>query len=95
MLLVHRSFPRLLAGPCSLALPCLLAWICSLPLQAVRSAAMATDKPNIVYLVIDELGYYEPSYMGNPQIQTPNIDRLAAEGVYFTNALAGSSVCAP
>jgi arylsulfatase A-like enzyme len=56
---------------------------------------MAADKPNIVYLVIDELGYYEPSYMGNPQIQTPNIDRLAAEGVYFTNALAGSSVCAP
>jgi arylsulfatase A-like enzyme len=95
MLLVHRSSPRFFAGPRALALPCLLAWIGWLQLPVVRSVAMAVDKPNIVYLVIDELGYYEPSYMGNPHIKTPNIDRLAAEGVYFTNALAGSSVCAP
>ncbi|MCA9246806.1 MAG: sulfatase-like hydrolase/transferase [Planctomycetales bacterium] len=43
----------------------------------------------------DELGYYELSCMGNPNIQTPNIDRMAAEGVRFTQGLAGSSVCAP
>jgi arylsulfatase A-like enzyme len=53
------------------------------------------DKPNIVYIMADELGYYELSCMGNPHIQTPHIDRLAAAGVRFTQALAGSSVCAP
>ena len=52
-------------------------------------------RPNIVYFVIDELGYYELSCMGHPEMQTPNIDRLASEGVRFTQFLAGSSVCAP
>ncbi len=53
------------------------------------------QKPNIVYIMADELGYYELSCMGHPNIQTPNIDRLASEGVRFTQALAGASVCAP
>ncbi len=52
-------------------------------------------RPNIIFMVSDELGYFEPGYMGNPNIKTPVLDRLAAEGVRFTQALAGSSVCAP
>lgn len=52
-------------------------------------------KPNIIYFMADELGYYEPGFMGNPHIKTPNLDRMAAEGVIFTNCLAGSAVCAP
>ena len=52
-------------------------------------------KPNIVYVMSDELGYYELSCMGHPHMKTPNVDRMAAEGVRFTQALAGSSVCAP
>jgi len=55
----------------------------------------AAGKPNIVYFIIDELGYYELSHMGRPEFRTPNIDRLAAEGTRFTQFLAGSSVCAP
>jgi arylsulfatase A-like enzyme len=55
----------------------------------------APTKPNVIYFMADELGYYEPSYMGNPNIQTPNIDRMAAEGIRFTQAMAGSAVCAP
>ncbi len=51
--------------------------------------------PNIIYLMADELGYYELSCLGNPNLHTPNVDRLAAEGVRFTQALAGSSLCAP
>ena len=43
---------------------------------------------NIVYIVIDELGYYELSCMGHSHFHTPNIDRLATQGVRFTNALA-------
>jgi len=69
------------------------------PLAALRAAETPTPttagKPNIVYFIIDELGYYESSHMGHPEFRTPNIDRLAAEGTRFTQFLAGSSVCAP
>ena len=58
-------------------------------------AADAEQPPNIVYIMSDELAYYELSLMGNPYIKTPNIDRFAAEGLRFTNALAGAPVCAP
>jgi len=59
------------------------------------AAAQRPEKPNIVFIVSDELGYYELSCMGNKNIRTPHIDRLAAEGIRFTQALAGASVCAP
>lgn len=52
-------------------------------------------KPNIVYIMADELGYFELSCMGHRNLKTPNIDRMASEGIRFTQALAGSSVCAP
>ena len=62
----------------------------------LASAAIAQDrKPNVVFIMSDELGYYELSCMGNPNIKTPRIDAMAAEGVRFTQALAGSSLCAP
>ena len=53
------------------------------------------DLPNIVYIMSDELAYYELSHMGNPYIKTPRIDRMAAEGIRFTQALAVAPVCAP
>ena len=59
------------------------------------SAKTAEPKPNIVYIMSDELAYYELSHMGNPRIRSPRIDRMAAEGIRFTQALAGSPVCAP
>jgi len=57
--------------------------------------AQLPERPNIVYFMADELGYYELSLMGHPHFETPHIDRLAKEGVRFTQALAGSAVCAP
>ena len=59
------------------------------------TAAGHSDPPNVVYIMSDELGYYELSCMGHPHFKTPNIDRLARDGVRFTQALAGSSLCAP
>jgi len=53
------------------------------------------DKPNIIYIMMDEWGYFESSGMGHPIIQTPNIDKLASEGIRFTQFLAGGNVCAP
>ena len=51
--------------------------------------------PNIVYIMSDELAYYELGHMGNPYIKTPRIDQMARDGLRFTNALAASPVCAP
>src|SRR3954469_7805297 len=64
-------------------------------LSGVAESNAQTCPPNIVYLIIDELGYYELSCMGHPEHRTPNIDRLASEGVRFTQCLAGGPVCAP
>ncbi|QDU38295.1 Arylsulfatase [Maioricimonas rarisocia] len=57
--------------------------------------APAADKPNIVFVMADDLGYGDLGCYGQQKIQTPNIDRLAAEGMKFTDFYAGSTVCAP
>ena len=62
---------------------------------AAPAAVGAKRPPNIIYFIADELGYYELSGLGHPEFQTPNLDRLAAEGMRFTQYLAGSAVCAP
>ena len=59
------------------------------------TASGAERPPNVVYFIIDELGYYELSCLGHKDHRTPNIDRLAAEGVRFRQCLAGGPVCAP
>src|SRR5438045_3202262 len=51
--------------------------------------------PNIVFIMADDLGYGELGCYGQKQIKTPHIDRLASEGIRFTDYYAGSTVCAP
>src|SRR5690625_1877027 len=54
------------------------------------------SRPNIIYLLADDLGYGDlPSYREESPIKTPNLDRMASEGVRFTQHYAGSTVCAP
>ncbi len=62
---------------------------------AVALGAPKGRKPNVVYIMSDELGYYELGCMGSGNHRTPNVDRMATEGVRFTQALAGAPVCAP
>ena len=65
-------------------------------LLAFLLPAVATAKPpNIVFVMADDLGYGHLGSYGQTKIKTPNIDRLAAEGMRFTQAYAGSTVCAP
>ena len=52
-------------------------------------------RPNIVFFLADDLGIGDVGPYGQRQIRTPNIDRLAAEGMRFTNAYSGATVCAP
>jgi arylsulfatase A len=62
----------------------------------LATAAPADDaKPNIVVLLCDDLGYGDLGCYGQTKIKTPNLDRMAAEGVRFTQAYAGTTVCAP
>jgi arylsulfatase A len=56
---------------------------------------MAEKQPNIIYLMLDEWGYFETSHMKNQYLLTPIIDQFASEGMQFTNAYAGAPVCGP
>ncbi len=58
-----------------------------------RSQNAPAAKPNIVYIMADDLGYADLSCYGRPDYQTPNIDTLASAGVRFTQAYANSAVC--
>ncbi|MHC4248740.1 MAG: arylsulfatase [Planctomycetota bacterium] len=60
------------------------------------SEALARDRqPNIIYIMADDLGYGDLSCFGQKKFATPNIDRMAAEGMRFTDHYSGSTVCAP
>ena len=51
--------------------------------------------PNIIFILADDLGYGDLGVLGQEMIETPNIDRLVAEGMLFTNHYTGTTVCAP
>ncbi|MFP4054034.1 MAG: sulfatase family protein [Phycisphaerae bacterium] len=53
------------------------------------------EKPNIVYIMADDMGYGDPGCYGAEKIPTPNMDRLASEGMRFTDAHSSSAVCTP
>lgn len=73
-------------------------WLCggiaSLPLGTLR-AAEPSARPNIILILADDLGYGDLGCFGQKRIKTPHLDRLAAEGLRFTDFYAGSTVCAP
>lgn len=58
-------------------------------------SAEGAQKPNIIIILADDLGYGDLGCYGNPGIRTPNLDRLAAEGKRFTDFYAGQSYCTP
>ena len=70
---------------------CLLAGIVSLSTVAHGT----TSSPNIILLLADDLGYRDLSCFGSPAVRTPNLDRLAAEGMKMTHFYAASAVCSP
>lgn len=54
-----------------------------------------SEKPNIIYILADDLGYGDLSCYGQEKFKTPNIDKLASQGMLFTQHYSGSTVCAP
>ncbi|MCP4847593.1 MAG: sulfatase-like hydrolase/transferase, partial [Verrucomicrobiaceae bacterium] len=53
------------------------------------------DRPNILFIYLDDFGWRDTSYAGSDFYETPNIDSLAKEGMVFSNAYAGAANCAP
>ena len=66
-----------------------------LPLAACTDSGQQQEKPNVIFIIADDLGYGDLSCYGQERFQTPNIDSLAADGVIFTRHYAGTSVSAP
>jgi arylsulfatase A-like enzyme len=63
--------------------------------QPGGSPASSARKPSIIFILADDLGYGDLGCYGQTKIKTPNLDRLAAEGMRFNHFYAGSTVCAP
>ncbi|MEP3482389.1 MAG: sulfatase-like hydrolase/transferase [Fuerstiella sp.] len=74
---------------------CLIVCCASLILLPDGEAAAAADQPNIVLVFIDDMGWADFSCFGNDDAQTPNIDRLAKEGVRFEQFYVNSPICSP
>ena len=70
--------------------------LCTLGMQQVLAAEnVKGDRPNIVFILADDLGWTDLGVMGSDYYETPNIDRLAAEGLLFDNAYAAAANSAP
>ncbi len=78
----HRLKPRLRKWNLILAL-----------LAGIAFAGHAAEKPNVLVIFIDDMGFADPSCFGNPLIKTPHIDQLAAEGIKLTNFYVNSPIC--
>ncbi|HUG19857.1 MAG TPA: sulfatase-like hydrolase/transferase, partial [Planctomycetaceae bacterium] len=74
--------PRLLAAAILLA-------------SLVTATVRAANTPNFVFFLVDDMGWIDPACYGNRFHETPNIDRLATQGMRFTNAYAACPVCSP
>lgn len=79
----HRTFPA------CVALACAVLAIFSL------GAAPAAERPNVVFVLVDNLGYGDIGCFGSTKHRTPNIDRLATEGARLTSFYSAAPVCTP
>ncbi len=71
-------------------------WSFCLPaILSAKEKPVDRHKPNIIFILADDLGYGDLGCYGQERIKTPHLDRLAAEGMRFTDCYAGSTVCAP
>ncbi|MCO8121984.1 arylsulfatase [Stieleria sp. TO1_6] len=82
---MNTPSPHILLACCLL----LLGW------NGTATSAERAQHPNIVFILVDDLGYGDLGCYGQQLIQTPRLDQMAAEGMRFTDFYAGNTVCAP
>ncbi len=76
--------------------PCRAAGACVLALLAIEAFPVAAaERPNIVLIMVDDLGYHDLGCYGHPSIRTPVLDKLAADGIRLTSFYSGATVCTP
>lgn len=69
--------------------------ICLVLLQLSALQVHAQERPNILFILLDDFGWRDTGYMGSDFYETPNIDRLASEGMIFSDAYSAAANCAP
>jgi arylsulfatase A-like enzyme len=74
---------------------CCLLLLAVIPISRTAARGAESPRPNIVFLLCDDLGYGDVGCFGQKKIHTPNIDRLASEGMRLTVHYSGNAVCAP
>src|SRR5688572_13462735 len=79
----------------SVSLAVLLATLICVGLDVPRAGAAEPDRPNIIAILTDDQARWTIGAYGNPEVQTPHLDRLAASGARFTNAFVATPVCSP
>ncbi|WP_075590948.1 sulfatase-like hydrolase/transferase [Labilibacter marinus] len=72
-----------------------IAFVFIVAMHSCKQADSKPDKPNVVLILVDDYGYADISHEGNTQIKTPAIDKIAEEGVCFTNFYQSAGACAP
>lgn len=77
--------------------PRVRAWLLLLAMGSMAPSLQVktAKKPNIIYIMVDDLGYGDLSCYGQRKFQTPHLDQMAKEGIRFTSFYSGSTVCAP
>lgn len=71
-----------------------MKWV-GLTLALLVANGVAAERPNIVFILADDLGFNQIGAYGETPIKTPNLDRLAGQGIRFTQAYSGNTVCSP
>ena len=90
-ILDRRDFLKAVSlGAAAMAMPG-----CASPPEGGSALKASENKPNIIYIMADDLGYADLGCYGQKLIRTPNLDRMAVESTRFTQCYAGSTVCAP
>jgi len=93
-LIVKRKFIPSLVGTIILVIILLLSFAFDSKKPGF-DVTVKDNKPNLIYILADDLGYGDLSIYGQKKFTTPNIDQLAKDGILFTQHYAGSTVCAP
>ncbi len=84
-----------MTGRIALLPNCVALWMLSVVVPCPHTSAAEDTRPNIVFILIDDLRYDTFGYMDHPFIETPNIDALASTGLQFRNAFVTTSLCSP
>jgi arylsulfatase A len=90
---MHKTFKANLFFSMSIVFVMFFLTSCNHQKQVAESTPI--QKPNIIYILADDLGYGDLSLTGQEKFSTPNIDKLARNGMFFTEHYSGSTVCAP